>query len=56
MYTSSSLSFSLDPGWAFVETEDWRPDLETVWAECGGDASESTFVIINFDITSLVLR
>ncbi|KAJ7224078.1 integral peroxisomal membrane peroxin-domain-containing protein [Mycena pura] len=29
---SSNLTFSLDPGWAFVMTEDWRADLEARWA------------------------
>jgi hypothetical protein len=29
---SSNLTFSLDPGWAFVTTEDWRADLEAQWA------------------------
>ncbi|KAI0338995.1 hypothetical protein BDW22DRAFT_1487362 [Trametopsis cervina] len=28
---SSNLTFSLAPGWLFVETEDWRPDLEGTW-------------------------
>ncbi|KAH7885544.1 hypothetical protein F5I97DRAFT_1810990 [Phlebopus sp. FC_14] len=28
---SSNLTFSLAPGWAFVETEGWRPDLEGRW-------------------------
>ncbi|KAI0771430.1 hypothetical protein BC629DRAFT_1595665 [Irpex lacteus] len=28
---SSNLTFSLSPGWLFVETEDWRPDLEGTW-------------------------
>ncbi|KZT09213.1 uncharacterized protein LAESUDRAFT_742069 [Laetiporus sulphureus 93-53] len=27
----SNLTFSLAPGWLFVETEDWRPDLEGTW-------------------------
>lgn len=27
----SNLTFSLSPGWLFVETEDWRPDLEGTW-------------------------
>ncbi|KAH8104745.1 integral peroxisomal membrane peroxin-domain-containing protein [Cristinia sonorae] len=27
----SNLTFSLAPGWTFVETEDWRPDLEGTW-------------------------
>jgi len=26
------LTFSLSPGWTFVETEGWRPDLEARWA------------------------
>ncbi|KAI6151326.1 hypothetical protein EDD17DRAFT_1148400 [Pisolithus thermaeus] len=28
---SSNLTFSLSPGWAFVETESWRADLEGTW-------------------------
>ncbi|KIJ17533.1 hypothetical protein PAXINDRAFT_179567, partial [Paxillus involutus ATCC 200175] len=27
----SNLTFSLSPGWTFVETEGWRPDLEARW-------------------------
>ena len=39
---SSNLTFSLSPGWLFVETEDWRPDLEGVWiAPIETDDSES---------------
>ncbi|TFK52641.1 hypothetical protein OE88DRAFT_1658011 [Heliocybe sulcata] len=34
---SSNLTFSLAPGWAFVETEDWRPDMEATWAPAGAD-------------------
>ncbi|KAI0074131.1 hypothetical protein K474DRAFT_1665790 [Panus rudis PR-1116 ss-1] len=35
---SSNLTFSLSPGWLFVETEDWRPDLEGSWLpEVGAD-------------------
>ncbi|KAJ7673126.1 hypothetical protein DFH06DRAFT_1123863 [Mycena polygramma] len=33
---SSNLTFSLDPGWAFVTTEDWRADLEARRARQGG--------------------
>ncbi|KAJ7781899.1 integral peroxisomal membrane peroxin-domain-containing protein [Mycena maculata] len=33
---SSNLTFSLDAGWAFVETEDWRADLEALWASAEG--------------------
>ncbi|KAI0822052.1 integral peroxisomal membrane peroxin-domain-containing protein [Trametes gibbosa] len=35
---SSNLTFSLGTGWFFVETEDWRADLEGSWlAPCGTD-------------------
>ncbi|KAF8177855.1 integral peroxisomal membrane peroxin-domain-containing protein [Pholiota molesta] len=34
---SSNLTFSLAPGWAFVETEDWRKDVQCAWSGCGGD-------------------
>ncbi|KAH9948855.1 integral peroxisomal membrane peroxin-domain-containing protein [Amylocystis lapponica] len=33
---SSNLTFSLSLGWSFVETEDWRPDLEGLWAAPAG--------------------
>ncbi|KAJ7696465.1 integral peroxisomal membrane peroxin-domain-containing protein [Mycena rosella] len=33
---SSNLTFSLDVGWAFVDTEDWRADLGARWAADGG--------------------
>lgn len=35
---SSTLTFCLAPGWAFVSTEDWRKDVVAEWAlnECGG--------------------
>ena len=39
---SSNLTFSLSPGWLFVETEDWRPDLGGSWAGSEG-ADESRF-------------
>ncbi|KAF8157824.1 hypothetical protein B0H34DRAFT_706258 [Crassisporium funariophilum] len=35
---SSNLTFSLAPGWAFVESEDWRKDLGCAWSGCGGDS------------------
>jgi hypothetical protein len=38
---SSNLTFALSPGWSFVETEDWRPDLEAGWGGVGSD--DSTF-------------
>ena len=38
---SSNLTFSLAPGWLFVETEDWRPDLEGTWiSNVGADESK----------------
>ncbi|THH28224.1 hypothetical protein EUX98_g5973 [Antrodiella citrinella] len=38
---SSNLTFSLAPGWLFVETEDWRPDLEGTWiSNVGADLGE----------------
>ncbi|KIY51547.1 hypothetical protein FISHEDRAFT_36919 [Fistulina hepatica ATCC 64428] len=36
-YVSSNLTFSLSPGWRFVETEDWRPDLLAEWSGVGAD-------------------
>ncbi|KAI9508883.1 integral peroxisomal membrane peroxin-domain-containing protein [Russula earlei] len=36
---SSNLTFLLEPGWAFVETEDWRADIEAKWCEVGADNS-----------------
>ncbi|KZV64763.1 hypothetical protein PENSPDRAFT_745287 [Peniophora sp. CONT] len=33
----SNLTFELDPGWAFVETEDWRADTEGEWSGVGAD-------------------
>jgi hypothetical protein len=43
---SSNLTFALEPGWKFVETEDWRPDVEAAWAECGGD--ERAWIYFSF--------
>ena len=37
---SSNLTFPLEPGWAFVETEDWRADVEAKWSEVGADDCE----------------
>ncbi|KAI0373668.1 hypothetical protein BV20DRAFT_962230 [Pilatotrama ljubarskyi] len=42
----SNLTFSLGPGWYFVETEDWRPDLEGSWAGPEG-ADEGGWVYTN---------
>ncbi|KAF7308345.1 hypothetical protein HMN09_00682900 [Mycena chlorophos] len=38
---SSNLTFSLDPGWAFVTTEDWRADVEAQWARAGHDDDDA---------------
>ncbi|KAF9525859.1 hypothetical protein CPB83DRAFT_858754 [Crepidotus variabilis] len=35
---SSNLTFSLAAGWLFVESEDWRKDLQCAWSGCEGDA------------------
>ncbi|KAI0357527.1 hypothetical protein OH77DRAFT_1398984 [Trametes cingulata] len=43
---SSNLTFSLGSGWYFVETEDWRPDLEGSWAGPEG-ADEGGWVYTN---------
>ena len=40
---SSNLTFLLAPGWAFVETEDWRPDIEGTWVSPIG-ADNSTYL------------
>jgi len=37
---SSNLTFPLEPGWTFVETEDWRADIEAKWCEVGADDCE----------------
>ncbi|KAI6044749.1 hypothetical protein EDC04DRAFT_2865675 [Pisolithus marmoratus] len=34
---SSNLTFSLSSGWAFVETESWRADLEGTWRVCADE-------------------
>ncbi|KAI5116586.1 hypothetical protein M0805_009229 [Coniferiporia weirii] len=33
----SNLTFALQPGWAFVGTEDWRKDLEASWTDVESD-------------------
>ncbi|KAI9568458.1 hypothetical protein HD554DRAFT_2098163 [Boletus coccyginus] len=40
----SNLTFSLSPGWAFVETEGWRPDLIASWAVESAGPSASVCV------------
>ena len=41
MVYSSNLTFTLEPGWAFVETEDWRKDLEASWSTVESDDGKS---------------
>ncbi|KAJ7066420.1 integral peroxisomal membrane peroxin-domain-containing protein [Mycena amicta] len=53
---SSNLTFSLDPGWAFVTTEDWRADVEARWAGIDGadePADEDGWVYTNDAWTEL---
>ncbi|THH07780.1 hypothetical protein EW145_g3154 [Phellinidium pouzarii] len=33
----SNLTFSLELGWVFIETEDWRKDLEASWVDVESD-------------------
>jgi len=37
---SSNLTFALEPGWTFVESEDWKEDLHAAWANLRADQSE----------------
>lgn len=37
----SNLTFSLDAGWAFVDTEDWRADLGAQWAAEGDSTGDA---------------
>ena len=46
---SSNLTFSLSPGWLFVETEDWRPDLEGTWAASIG-ADDGTYFLSSLSV------
>ncbi|KAI5986170.1 hypothetical protein EDD15DRAFT_2299353 [Pisolithus albus] len=41
----SNLTFSLTPGWAFVETESWRADLEGSWALEGQHPDNKYFYV-----------
>ncbi|KAK0487911.1 integral peroxisomal membrane peroxin-domain-containing protein [Armillaria novae-zelandiae] len=36
---SSNLTFTLEPGWHFVQTEDWRLDVDATWTAQGGDSN-----------------
>jgi len=33
----SNLTFALEPGWTFVESEDWKEDLHAAWAHLRAD-------------------
>jgi len=37
---SNNLEISLPEGWAFVETEDWRKDLDASWTDIESDADD----------------
>jgi hypothetical protein len=39
---SSNLTFSLTPGWAFVETEGWRPDVQGSWVSIASDSCSAS--------------
>lgn len=39
---SSNLTFSLAPGWAFVETEGWRPDILGSWVSAASISSSAS--------------
>ena len=47
-YYSDNLTFSLAPGWAFVESEDWRKDVQCAWSGCGGDAGMPRYFFFFF--------
>ncbi|KAG8757293.1 hypothetical protein FRC14_002176 [Serendipita sp. 396] len=37
-FGSSNLTFTLEPGWHFVNTEDWRSDMTGSWVpDVGAD-------------------
>jgi hypothetical protein len=36
------LTFALEPGWKFVESEDWKEDLHAGWAGFRADQSRFT--------------
>ncbi|KAI0035172.1 integral peroxisomal membrane peroxin-domain-containing protein [Vararia minispora EC-137] len=44
-----NLTFELDRGWAFVETEDWRADVEGLWSSVGSDESVYCYVHVSED-------
>ncbi len=44
---SSNLTFALEPGWAFVETEDWGADIEAKWSDVGADDCECFPVMVH---------
>jgi hypothetical protein len=54
---SSNLTFSLESGWSFIETEDWRPDLDGSWIPAvGADDSKSRVHPSMFLIECIVRR
>jgi hypothetical protein len=47
---SSNLTFLLESGWAFVETEDWRADIEAKWSEVSADDCECFSQVFAYSI------
>jgi hypothetical protein len=54
-FPSSNLTFSLAPGWLFVETEDWRKDLVGAWSGVGADPGGSRVLLSLFPCLQLIL-
>ncbi|KAF5317834.1 hypothetical protein D9619_012638 [Psilocybe cf. subviscida] len=44
---SSNLTFSLAPGWRFIETEDWRKDTQCAWSGPGVGGDPDGWVYTN---------
>ena len=40
MEYSRNITFPIAPGWAFVETKDWRKDVRRKWSGYGGDLGQ----------------
>ena len=53
---SSNLTFTLEPGWHFVSTEDWRPDLPGSWVSAvGADKGELFMVVIVTELNGCII-
>ena len=51
---SSNLTFLLEPGWLFVETEDWRADIEAEWSQVGADDCEHSPIFFSATIVFIL--